>query len=549
MDEKRQPSVKKSAIYVDIEDDLTSIIGKVREAGGDVVALVPPKRVGVLQSAVNLKLLKKAAGTKKKLILITPDITLGTLAASAGIPVARSLNAEPKLLDTPEIDDSDEIINGLDKPIGELASKHRDGAEDKEVSAAVKAISDDDNISDDEIEDEQPKKKKPKIPNFSRFRKWLILGIVAGLALVAVLVWLIFFSVRATITISAKTSDEKIDQPISLTVDGRTDASKNQLGVTSAEPVKKTNQIEFVATGKKDVGDKATGKVTITNTMTPFNAYTGARNDVYLAAGTTLSSGNLQYALDADVTIAGSSDATVAITASNLGADYNLAGGLTLSVPGYATTIVYAVTTAGGITGGSRETITVVQQSDIDTITEKIKNDTDNNNVRSELTSRFAGDAIPIEDSFAVAFGDIKSAPAVGEKADKATATIEITYTMYGVTGNDVNQILMAAATAKLGNRENQMVFDDGFDGVKLLSFNKGDDKNQPTMRLVTTAKVGPKIDEDKIKEEAVGKKAHEISSNIEKIDGIENVKVDFFPFWISAGPSPDRIYIVKNGL
>ena len=53
--------MNKDVIYIDVEDDITAIIGKVKTAKEKIVALVPPKRVGVLQSAVNLRLLGRAA--------------------------------------------------------------------------------------------------------------------------------------------------------------------------------------------------------------------------------------------------------------------------------------------------------------------------------------------------------------------------------------------------------------------------------------------------------------------------------------------------------
>jgi phosphoglycerate dehydrogenase-like enzyme len=66
--------MSKSVIYIDTEDDITSIIDRVKEAESDIVALVPPKRNGVLQSVVNLKLLKRSAsGADKKIVLITGD--------------------------------------------------------------------------------------------------------------------------------------------------------------------------------------------------------------------------------------------------------------------------------------------------------------------------------------------------------------------------------------------------------------------------------------------------------------------------------------------
>ena len=53
--------MQKDVIYIDTEDDITAIIGKVKAAKAKIVALVPPKRIGAIQSAVNLKLVHRAA--------------------------------------------------------------------------------------------------------------------------------------------------------------------------------------------------------------------------------------------------------------------------------------------------------------------------------------------------------------------------------------------------------------------------------------------------------------------------------------------------------
>ena len=89
---------KKDVIYVDIEDDITSVIEKVKEAKASIVALVPPKRIGVLQSVVNLKLLQRAAtSAKKRVVLITNDQALIGLAAGVAMPVAKNLQSRPEL--------------------------------------------------------------------------------------------------------------------------------------------------------------------------------------------------------------------------------------------------------------------------------------------------------------------------------------------------------------------------------------------------------------------------------------------------------------------
>ena len=72
----------KEVLYLDVEDDITSIISKVKASKHKVIAVVPPKRIGVLQSAVNLRLLARAAKQDEKhLVLITNNHALLTLAA------------------------------------------------------------------------------------------------------------------------------------------------------------------------------------------------------------------------------------------------------------------------------------------------------------------------------------------------------------------------------------------------------------------------------------------------------------------------------------
>ena len=115
--------MKKDIIYIDVEDDITAIIGKVKGASEKIVALVAPKSVGVLQSAVNLRLLARAAKqANKRLVLITSNPALTALAAAAQLPIAKNLQSKPEIAQIPalDIDDGDDIIDGAQLPVGEL---------------------------------------------------------------------------------------------------------------------------------------------------------------------------------------------------------------------------------------------------------------------------------------------------------------------------------------------------------------------------------------------------------------------------------------------
>jgi hypothetical protein len=79
-------------LYLDLDDEITSVIDRLVAADSEQVTLVIPKSAVVLQSAVNLKLLKNAAQRlKKTLLVVTRDETGLTLALRAGINVRTTL--------------------------------------------------------------------------------------------------------------------------------------------------------------------------------------------------------------------------------------------------------------------------------------------------------------------------------------------------------------------------------------------------------------------------------------------------------------------------
>lgn len=94
--------MNKDVIYIDVEDDITTIISKIKRSKERIIALVPPRRAGVLQSAVNMRLLTKTAqSADKRIVLVTNDAVLTGLAAASQIPVAKNLQSKPALGQVP----------------------------------------------------------------------------------------------------------------------------------------------------------------------------------------------------------------------------------------------------------------------------------------------------------------------------------------------------------------------------------------------------------------------------------------------------------------
>jgi hypothetical protein len=544
---------KKDVIYIDIEDDITAIIGKVKAAGSKVVALVPPKRTGVLQSAVNLKLLQKSAlEGSKRVVLITSDRSLMALAAGIKLPVAKNLQSKPEIPPVAEpVADESDVINGAELPVGELA-KTVEG--DK---AAVPEPSELDglNIVDKTAEAAKTPTaaKKPgssfankiKIPNFNSFRKKLFLIGGGAVLLIGFLVWALVIAPSAAITINARTSAVTIDRTLALVPE--LDASKPselQLKPVSQQ-IKKSDSVEFDATGKKEVGEKATGTITIRNC--------DYSEDFTLPSGTQFTSGGLTFVSKAAVTVpefsgsasscslSGSSSgkATVDVEANDIGTEYNVAA-KSYNIQG-VTGEVDAVGSA--MAGGTKEQVTVVSQQDVDNAKSKLAQQ-DINAAKEDLRQKFGSDFVVIDESFQAEAGSPSVSPAVDQQAQKAKVTIETTYTLFGLQRSEVKQMLGDALKDALDSQPNQSVFSSGENDIRFENFQKLSNNTFST-RMVTTGYIGTTIDTNQLADELKGKRYGEIEQIVNELPGVSKVDISFSPFWVTSAPNnTDKITI-----
>ena len=171
--------MNKEVIYIDVDDDITSIISKVKSIEAKIIAIVPPKRIGILQSAVNLRILQKvASNSKKHIVIITSDQTLIPLAAAANIPVAKSLQSKPEIPEVPAIqvdDDGGDIIDGSSlADTKKLPNYNKKGSNE---SSGIKSTPIEGYKEPDSGQNSSRDKsnKQPRVPNFNNFRKKLLI--------------------------------------------------------------------------------------------------------------------------------------------------------------------------------------------------------------------------------------------------------------------------------------------------------------------------------------------------------------------------------------
>lgn len=545
-------AANKDVIYIDVDDEITGIIDKVRGSQSKIIALVLPKRATVLQSVVNMKLLKRSADeAKKNVVLITSEPGLLPLAGGVGMFVAKTLQSKPEVPDAPahadnrpeEVNEDDAIDDpGADekpldasKPVGELAG-----------AAAVEDTIELDN------EDASPaatgaggataakqakgKDKKLAVPNFNKFRLVLILG---GVGLVALAVFAYFaIAVMPKATVSVKTDSQSLTSSTVIQLKpGDTVKYDEKEGIIPAksQQVQKTLSQQVDATGQQNNGEKASGAVV-------FSAGS-CSGDVpsAVAGGTAITSGGLtfvtQESAEFEPKISGGKctfrTANTTVEAQKAGASYNI-DPASFAVPGRA-----GVTgsSSAKMTGGTDDISKIVTQADIDNATQKIGSQS-TDGIKEQLKTDLVNKGFyPIMETFTTGTPQTKTSSNVGDKADSVTVTQTIAYTMLGAKEDDLKKIIASDVNTKIDPKK-QSILDHGLDGAVFGL--QGQPDGGATLTMQSEVVAGPDLKVPDIKKQIAGKKAHDAKEAIKQNPGVTEVDVQYSPFWVSSIPKKE---------
>jgi hypothetical protein len=549
------PQPNKDTIYVDVDDEITAIIDKVRASSGRIVALVLPKRASVLQSVVNMKLLKRSSEkASKQLVLITSEAGLLPLAGAVGLYVADSLQSKPEIPAVPNqvapmgdeevvLDDEEYTADTAgDQPVGVLADKTGTGlvissSVDTEdvptTSAAGAAVA-------AKAKAAGPKSKKLRVPNFNKFRVLLALGVLGVLLLIGLIYFLVAVLPKAKIEISTNAQDVNSSLNVSLdTTASKVDVAKAIVPATAVQQQKTyTKQVD--ATGKENLGDTSKGSITMTacSAAPVSNVPTGT--GVSAAGKTYITQEKAKFSNTGSYDFGNGcwkqQTNSVAITAQSAGADYNMADGTKFTVNGRSD-----ITATGSTSGGTDDIRQVVSQSDIDNAQGQIN--TNDSAIKEALYQQLTQDGLfGIRATFKASKPTVSSSSQVGDEASTVTVTSAITYTMYGTKRDNLVQLVTDDVNNQVDTSK-QGIIDDGIDKAS-FSYQDGTD-TVARVEIAATATVGPKIDIDTIRQQVAGKKSGDAKDIINQIPGVTNVDIKLSPFWLTSIPSnPSKITV-----
>lgn len=569
----------KETIYIDVDEEITAVIDRVTSSKAKIVALVLPKRATVMQSIVNMKLLKRSADTAaKNIVLVTSEAGLMPLAGVVGLHVAATPTSKPVIPDPPKMtsDEPEQVNESIDIVDGTAAPD--EGAEfDPKVVAAVPVgalaaqepdailMADDDvetaDATDDAAENtdkktEAPKPdKKLKVPSFNKFRLGIIIGVVVFILLIVGWVFAAKVLPKAGVAITTDSSTINSELSLTLSTDIQEVNTETSTLPATAQTTSKTYTQEVSTTGQVNNGEKASGNVYFALKDCDYNSVTIPSGVSFTAGGNTyITQGSLTLN---SLTLAGKCNptslqsywsGTIKAAAVKAGTAYNIDKGVSVTL---SSTVVGSASVSGStntaFTGGTDVITKVVAQADIDSAKSKISSQ-DTSSIKEDLSSQLtAKGLVAVDSTFITGDQQVTATANVGDKVDSVKVTATVPYTLLGVKKDDLKTILMHTLEDKVDTKK-QTIAKDGLDDVKFSQQNAGSVTSANVLAKIKTV-IGPKLDADAIRKQVVGLKSGEVEDLIKETPGVTDVTVAYSPFWVTKVPSNlTKITIIIDG-
>ncbi|HEX5394836.1 MAG TPA: hypothetical protein VFW52_00545 [Candidatus Saccharimonadales bacterium] len=560
-DAKIPPKPGKDVVYLDIDDDITTVVDKVEASKDKIVALVLPKRFATLQSIVNMRLLKRSADSaSKNIVLITSEAALMPLAGAAGLHVAKNLQSKPEIPPSPVNAPGQALAAKADAPADPDAEVDADDAKldyhrSIGVLAAAEMLDEPETIplEDDAEEDvkeaagkpkKAPKDKKLKVPNFDRFRTGLILGIAGIVALIVFLILAIFVLPKATVTLATEATP--VSAVFEVDTSPKATAYDEKQAVIPAELKSSalTSSQKVQATGEQNNGKKASGSVDMKVRQCSFGP---PPSDV--PAGTGLSTNGLFYITQSAANFGAPSwdgscynfeSGGVQIIAQSAGSKYNVSGA-TFSVTGRSD-----VSATGSASGGSDDIKTVVSQADINGASNKIT-DNDKNKFVDDFKKQLDQDGYYLIDAtFKAKDPVVTSSPAVGQEADQADVSVKITYSILVVPKEELKKAVTSQLEKQIDKSKQKLGNEDVLSKTT-INVQSQKSSTVATLSISANSAAVSIIDTEAIKQQASGKKAGDIKQQFSELPGVKSVDVKMSPFWVSKAPKAAKITVVQQ--
>lgn len=339
------------------------------------------------------------------------------------------------------------------------------------------------------------------------------------IAFVLILFVIYIFNVKSTVTLRLNPKVIQEDQNISFSNTDHSDFSRNIIAsetISVLEEGTATTQ----ATGKKEVGDKAKGTVTI---------YSSLPNSQTFSKGTTITSSNdLKFTLDNDAKVSSSSGVSdvkttqVSAAAGDIGKEYNLPSGTKFAVNSFDTSNV-EVKNDNAFSGGSKKEITVVSKKDKETLIAKIPTDL-SVKAKDEIMQKIPNDKLLLPIELQSKIDKTEFDQDIGDEAKSVTLKARVSYEGYLYRKSDFEKL----SETLLKNKFPSMTL--AKNGIS-SSFNDVKSSEETIDAVVhLKAMLIPEINSQTIAKQITGVSFEEAKAILSKLSQVSSVNIALHP-------------------
>lgn len=556
-------------LYLEADEEITSVIDKLNGLEAKSIGLVIPRGGLILQSVVNLKLLKKQADSQdKKIALVTQDAVGRNLANQIGLTVFSDVDSTEPLEDMtpqgmkPNPNEELEIDMSGKEPASEedipsnikvkryddgVAEAHEEpsapapapvpavpanevpapGSEPKREQEFVSRRVSEDKKDKYEQESAMPIKGREAIPlkkkNKSSKGKVFM---VAAIVLMLVVLGLVDFAV-AKLNVKLSVPAEVYDKKVELTVEKDRPAVDEKNFIIPGKQIEKESIVKKASnsTGKKNTGDKSKGTLTFQN---------DAGVDESIPAGTTVrTSGGYEFVTDSTITVAKASlnangdkvlgKATGSVTAKEAGADGNFPSSTSYSISGKT-----KLTISGSTSGGSTKTVKVVTVADIATAKKDIE--TEARKQMLELLKQ-TPDSLVLEDAIKIETSEIKTTKNAQDEADTFDVTAKAKGIVIVFKESDFKNMVVKKAETDLPAGKSLLAGDK--DTIAPSLIDEQSNIGKLTVAGLISTHIGPKIEIDALRKNLKLKSKSQISKEIMSIPNVKYSSFEMSPSYV----------------
>ena len=560
--------------YVDIDEEVNSVISRLRKSTSQYNILVIAQQALILQSSVSLRLIKKEMDSlKKKVMIVTQDEHGLAVAKKAGFPVKKTMDEvkqikEATVLQTADISQKNDAVDmEKESDKNELAlnernrlrnlgdnkyvvvddvairepiqKKKKDGGYDKKRGLNMNKTEERelDNLFAEKIGESDVLKESNSVTKGAGKFLWMF-ALVSLVLLAGIFTYL--FLPRAEINLIPK----EIQKNINLTIKAQEDIQEGE-ALSDVIKLKSTlvEEDDLLNLTFDTTGQKASANKKARGTITIYNNFSEA-SQILVATTRFLSEDGKLFRLIKAVTVPGmkvadgentAGEIKAEVIADQSGEEYNI-DSTTFKIPGFEGGPKYEKFSAksedkmkGGGEGESE--LKTVSQTDIDNAKketlEKIKSQ-----LSQKIKEKAGNENVFLDDTVEYEILDFASFPEVGAIADDFEYQIKVKARYLTFSVIDLNEKINKYIRENLQQEfPMEVISVDKKYGKSKSDFSN----NSVEMKLAANIRLEAKINSEDIKQELLGKNQGEVDGFMVEHPEIQKIDATILPNFLAS--------------